>query len=279
MKNNIKKTGFTLIELLVVIAIIGLLSSIVLVVTKSARDKARIAAGLQFSAQIYHALGADILGEWTFDTMVDGKVKDTSGNNNKDGILTNGAHVDSGSDKGIIGDALDLSDNNGYLVVPDFYINNKKALTIAQWLKPTNNPAGIISISKEYSGSNPYFYFYFHNSNVMFVLGTLPNNHDAYICPLSFTLNEWHFLVASWDGSKIELFFDGKELCPPKDTTKISLDGDKNPNPLEIGNYGSYHYYFPGYIDEVRIYSEDLSLSQIRKLYMEGAEKRGLSVK
>jgi len=54
--NSSRKKAFTLIELLVVIAVIGLLSSIVLVSMKGAREKARIAKAQQEIRQIMTAM-------------------------------------------------------------------------------------------------------------------------------------------------------------------------------------------------------------------------------
>ena len=78
-KKNLK--GFTLIELLVVIAIFGLLVSVVVVSTSSARKKGSEAAGRQFSATLQHSLGADAVGMWSFDEGSGTTAKDSSGNN------------------------------------------------------------------------------------------------------------------------------------------------------------------------------------------------------
>lgn len=272
-KTSFRNAGFTLAEILVVISIMALLSSIVLVAVKGARKKAKEKAVLQYAASVHHSLGAYTMGEWTFDVVDGTTVKDTSGND-KDGYRTSGAKITS---DGVVGDALDLSDNDGYLNVPGFTVDNQKALTIAQWFNITSDGSWI-SISKAYAFGKPYFFIWRQLSinNITFFLGTYPPPapSDSLACS-SFlpTLNEWHFLVATWNGSQMKMFYDGKELCS-KDSVASLLDGE-NTNSLRVGAYGS-SYLVPGYIDEVRVYNKGLSLAQIQKLYAEGAEKRGL---
>ncbi|PIV44871.1 MAG: hypothetical protein COS25_02885, partial [Candidatus Nealsonbacteria bacterium CG02_land_8_20_14_3_00_37_10] len=90
--NNKNQKGFTLAELLVVISILGLLASIVLVVTSGATERARIAKILQWSQSLHSLLGADVVGSWRMDenpAIHNTFITDYSGWGNNGTLITN----------------------------------------------------------------------------------------------------------------------------------------------------------------------------------------------
>jgi prepilin-type N-terminal cleavage/methylation domain-containing protein len=229
-----KRTAFTLVELLVVIAIIGLLSTIAVVSMNTARDKAKIAAGLSFERSIFHKLGDRLEGEWKFES-VGATTPDTSGME-RTGTVLNGTLA-----TGITGGAISL-DGSGYVTVGTMSISN--AITVGAWIKPTtSNQNGFIV------GKNPVNeqWELFLESGFLRWRGGVPVNNSAF-CPAP-SANVWHYVVGTQLGNEARLYIDGI-LCGSGTMTAIANGAGL----VQIGTFaGSYN--FNGLIDEVRVYS------------------------
>src|SRR4030042_5196641 len=119
-----KQKAFTLAEVLVVISIIGLLGSIIVVATRGAIERAKIAKTLQFSGQINNALGVDLVGNWGFDEGENGTCApsgdacDDSGYGNN-GVFNNPNHHWENSPMPQLGKAVCVAPGAEQIIVPD----------------------------------------------------------------------------------------------------------------------------------------------------------------
>lgn len=256
--NTTKKTGFTLLELLIVMAIIGLLASAVMVSFPGAQKRARIAQGQGFADTIRGSLQADVVGWWPFD--------ETSGSTAKDNWLgeNHGTVYGATWTEGITNGALDFDGSNDWVQFGgDIGING--AMTIEFWFNTPNK------------NTNDYFFdnrspgtWWFIKNYTGGTCGANPGNicFEGRVMALNedWNVNEWTHIAVSDDTTTAKMYINGKLVdTGTGQNTVISTN-------LRAGTRYTNSGYFPGKIDEVRVYNVALPLAVIRQHYVSGLE-------
>ncbi len=246
-----RNKGFTLIELLVVIAIIGLISSIVLVSLKGTREKARIAKALDFSSTVRHTLGAYAVGIWRFEEIGDTAL-DSSGYGN------HGTIYGATSEDGIFGKALRFDGVDDYVEVSDSAsLNITDAITIEAWIKVISQDQNWESFI--YKGGDRI------ETGMSGAKGIWANG--LYVQNV-WEYGQWfHLAYVSTTVPETKLYINGAQ----KGNTWAGTNLPLAIGILKIGVCESET--FNGTIDEVYIYNQALSSTEIRKHYAEGLEK------
>lgn len=280
MKLN-KEKSFTLIELLIVIAVVGMISSIILVNLNlpEQRKKAQIGRALEFSSSILNALGSEGVGTWNFDEGSGSTAKDSSGYKNNCSII--GPTYTSETPQSITGTgsgkyALSFDGADDYLDCgSDPSLIPSSAFTFEAWIYPKK-----IMCSKENdscplwgTGANAYGHIIAIAQNGFLWFYTLHNEWDPFDSDKPVAINTWTHVVFTWDGNKKRIYINGVLSGEKSISTPL-----KNLPPTWIGRKGDSHSgYFDGYIDEVRIYGQGLTTTQIREHYVQGLKKHNLT--
>jgi len=271
--------AFTLLELLVVITIIGILSSIVIVSMSGSTDSATIAKGKAYAQQVHALLGHEAVLDLNFNenttgTCSDGKdVCDASGYGNHGIFIGDTRFVPSD----IGGYALSFDGAGDYVDCGgDNIFNISNAITVGVWIKSSASSAYRTVISKGYSDDLSYSLRIARDTEPIKAFFSIKNISETKKSAGTYNNivnNQWFHLVGIYDGSQVCLYVNGI-----LDGQCSSLTGLIYTSllPVFIGkmsSFGGTTEYFPGLIDEVRIYSEALSATEIQKHYVQGLGK------
>ncbi len=211
---------------------------------------------------------------WTMDDGTGTTAFDLTfyGNN---GTLTN---METGDWKnGKIGDyALEFDGVNEYIDCGSEYFldfERNDTFTLSAWVKTSSTGGAIISkmnISDDYRGYD----LYINSSGVIRVhlINTLDSNEIIVDGATAINDNQWHFIVLAYNRSSsasgVKLYIDGSldNLTIVKDTLNKTIHTDVN---FLIGARTEGNY-FSGQIDDVRVYSFDLTQDNVTWLYNSG---------
>lgn len=261
-----KRGGFTLIELLVVVAIIGILASVVLASLNTVREKSRKAAGLDFSASAWRSMGADSVGAWEFDECSGSTVEDKSGNGNT-GTLYSGATWSTSTPTGI-GCSLFVDGTDDYVQVSTAGLSDAEGAVFA-WAYPTSVVGNGFVFQGNASDINR-LYLQWTNSDLRAVRS---NPAAAVILRAGAPLNTWHHVGVAWKNGVMTGYYDG---AVAGSATFVPLGSGWATSSIGKQSSGSA---FPGLIDDVRIYSKNLTAMEVQKLYAEGLKTHLLAEK
>lgn len=271
--------GFTIIELLVVISIVSFLSSIILASLNTARNRARLNAGLYLDAQLEHQ-GVQ-LTHLNFDNS---DLSDISNNTITSSNVTYVSDTYSGTGKSA------KFTSSGYIRIEDkneLNFSTDKSFVLSAWIKTTiKNHQRVIS--KGHFGFSPGYVLQVSHYGKPNTLQITAGVNDTYIYGYGPTLNDnkWHHIAAVFNrkDQTITMYVDGSPVpfekysgsCGTKTSSGTSLNiSGCNANattnqPLCFGggnsNCASEEFY--GLIDDPMVLESTLlNASTINNLY------------
>jgi len=198
----------------------------------------------------------DLIGYWpaTLNT------EDYSGHSNH-GTL----HGQAGYAEGKFGQAFTLNPATGDYIdcgnAPD--LNPAGFITLSVWIYPTTASKGSI-LSK----NGPYFLEMQTDRKIRAGLyAGVPPSWTLIISNSSLSLNRWHHVAMTYDGSQVKIYVNGKV-----DGSPAATSGELTATTVSLYlGYGQqpFDHYFGGLIDEVMIFDRGLSEKEIDVLNAE----------
>lgn len=207
----------------------------------------------------YYNINSIGTSEWNYGQPKPGGLLDISGKGHH-GELRNGPYYDSDG-----GGCLVFDGTNDGIEIEDTNRLNPGTFTIVAWVKSSNfNQSGFI-FEKTTNGSvNTQFSLFFNGNNVFYFRIMNSSNQDLNFTTSSyFTNNNWHHVVATYDGGTQRVYVNGSQAAS-QSCQGLPGGGTNNTGQAFIGIYGNFSGYpFNGKIAKVAVYDEALNSTEV----------------
>jgi len=199
----------------------------------------------------------NLIAHWKLDEGLGTSAQDSSGNGNT-GTLVNGPVWTTGKING----ALSFDGTDDYVQsVSSIPISGSSARTVSVWFKLNNTLSSYASIVRWGTDSDTQLFEMLVSSGLVAHWWGGGNSAGGG----SVTASQWYHGVMLYNGTTVMLYLNGIKVVEATDTINTAS------SVLTIGRklYVD-HVYFPGTIDDVRIYSRALNQSEVQVLYQNG---------
>ena len=238
--------------------------------TSSSIDKASIAKSKVFEESVQNNLAANMVSRWRLDEIINtNKTPDQWGSNTGTLYGTNGLPQLRPSSECVTDGCFKFDGVDDYVDCGTNSIFNFKSsnFLFSTWFK-TNDSINRQHLMGFGGSSNPNLQFDMNDSGYglwVFWNGTgNPNTRTT----INYGDNKWHFIVFMRNSDVFTLIIDNIAKVTTSYTSPIDLSTFN----FILGRGGSQAYYFNGLIDDIRIYNEAISYSQIKQNYITGLD-------
>ncbi len=213
-------------------------------------------------------VSAGLLGHWEFDDGSGTTAQDSSGNGHAGTLLGDPQWV-----AGVIGSGtLSFDGSDGLVEVGhDETFSVEDALTIITWVKLNDLSTYYFLVCKQPSGTARDNYPGNYEFRTESGTGDLQFGHQEtegeqytfYNSTTSLTAGQWyHVAVVVTKGKSVDFYIDG---MPAGSATQTANFGVLNEEPVRIGGRKDGYSFFNGFLDDVYIYDQAMTASQVQK--------------
>lgn len=267
MQKNLKKYGFTLIEIMIAMTVLVVLTGIIItmVVQSGAKSQADLLKVKIFSGTVKSKLAQNITGDWIFSENTGNSLYDTSDYGNT--ATKTGGTWATGADC-VTDSCLLFNGSSDYIDFNYAPAIGTGEFTIGCWFKSDVTADWQFLLNKQYttggrfdlylSAAGTQLYYFVQGAG-----GTITNN-------ITVENNKWYYIVLTREGGKIKLYLDGILASDVSDTAgDIALNG----NYFFGRQANAAQRWFKGYLDDVSMYDDGMTISQLKENYLVGLDK------